>query len=650
MKAESAASKAAGDATDAIADQNTQTANLGSQTGSAAASVAKMAGAFALAVAAVAAVNAAYKELSGFNDLIEDADKARQALGDFAGMVEEVETVTPNFDLAMSNSGQSVTTLQGTVDEAMKTIATTIEENLTEAGVVTEEGAERIAAALEAAMAASAGKAEAYGASIEAYAKTAGDSLDPQAFAEYTANVSGIFEQGRTDIDDQLNQTIQAIYAKHQAMGSLNSQAYEDDIAAAQGAHAASIAELERYRDDAIRTAGTMFQELTPEMEQGWADAAAATAAFDEGVRGWAATNPLYSQFARDSIEVDFARLTRDMDTGMTGAWLAAKMAAVDAGGELDEASAQNVSNILAAFEDLPDFMAEDADEAMRALAESIEAAGVDLGDTSSMSAGQITRAIRSKLGELPPAATEVSARTQANLAAGLANTRNAQAAARPLSNAVDGSLGSMAQTASARGQAVGAGVASGMNNSRGQVRGAAQSLATAQNAADASGSSYSWGSHLGANLASGIRSTFSSISSAAKSAAERVAAYLKHTTPAIGPLADDDEWGGHLIDNIAGGMRSGIPALTRAAAADAAAIERAFDPSVGFSYAKGPGISAGASMMANRVAAEAMGSQAGNTYNFYLDGKAIPITDRVRTAVDVIFDEMERTRESYAG
>lgn len=579
VKAETAASKAAGDATDAIADQNTQTANLGAQTGSAAASVAKMAGAFALAVAAVAAVNAAYKELSGFNDLIEDADKARQALGDFAGMVEGVETVTPNFNLAMSTSGQSVTTLQGTVDESMQTIASTIEENLTEAGVITEEGAQRIADALEAAMAASAGKAEAYGASIEAYAKGAGDSLDPQAFAEYTANVSGIFEQGKTDIDDQLNQTIQAIYAKHQAMGTLNSQAYEDDIAAAQTAHAESIAELERYRDDAIRTAGTMFQELTPEMEQGWADAAAATAAFDEGVRGWAATNPLYSQFARDSIEGDFARLTRDMDTGMTGAWLAAKMAAVDAGGELDEASAQNVSNILAAFEDLPDFMAEDADEAMRALAESIEAAGVDLGDTSSMSAGQITAAIRSKLGELPPAATEVSARTQANLAAGLANTRNAQAAARTLSNAVDGSLGSMAQTASARGQAVGAGVASGMSNSRGQVQGAAQSLATAQNAADASGSSYTWGSHLGSNLASGIRSTLGSVASAASAAAQRIAAYLKHSTPDMGPLADDDVWGAHIVENIAGGMSRGIPELERAARADAAAIERGFAP-----------------------------------------------------------------------
>ena len=39
-----------------------------------------------------------------------------------------------------------------------------------------------------------------------------------------------------------------------------------------------------------------------------------------------------------------------------------------------------------------------------------------------------------------------------------------------------------------------------------------------------------------------------------------------------------------------------------------------------------------------------------GNTYNLYLDGGALPMTDRVRGAVEVIFDEIERARASYVG
>lgn len=579
VEAEKKAAKAAGDAAKEVAEHGTESAGLASKAGSAATGVAKLAGAFGLAVVAVAAANAAIKEATGYNDLVEGAERARAGLGDFAGAFEGVEPHAANFDLAMSTSGQSVSDLQGTVDESMRVIASTIEENLTNAGVITEDGAQRIADALQASLDATAQKAEGYGAVIQAYGETVGDSLDATSYAQYVTDVNSAFEQGADDLDATLQQQVQAIYAAHQAMGDVGSEAYEADLQAAKDAHASALAELEGYRDDAIRTAGGMFDELTPELEQGWSDAAAVTQTFDDGMRGWAASNPVYSQFARDSVAGDFARLTTDLDSGATGAWLAVQAATVAAGGELDAASAQNVANILGAFDGLPDYLSEDATAAMRALAASVEAAGVDLGDTSSMTGQQIVDALRGKFGELPPAATDASAATQANLAAGLADTSRAQAAASTLSHAVDGSLGSMAQASLARGAAASAGVASGLSSGRGGVSTAAQSLARAQQAADASGSAYSWGSHLGNNIASGLRGALGVVGSAASAVASRIAAYLHHTTPEMGPLADDDLWGGHLVANVADGMVDGIPELRRAAMADAAAIEGAFTP-----------------------------------------------------------------------
>ena len=650
VTAEKKAAKAAGDAAKEVAEHGTESAGLASKAGSAAAGVAKLAGAFGVAVVAVAAANAAIKEATGFNDLVEGAERARAGLGDFAGAFEGVEPHAANFDLAMSTSGQSVSDLQGTVDESMRTIASTIEENLTNAGVITEEGAQRIADALQASLDATAQKAEGYGAVIQAYGETVGDSLDATSYAQYVTDVNSAFEQGADDLDATLQQQVQAIYAAHQAMGDVGSAAYEADLQAAKDAHASALGELESYRDEAIRTAGGMFGELTPELEQGWSDAAAATKTFDDGMRGWAASSPVYSQFARDSVAGDFARLTTDLDSGATGAWLAVQAATVAAGGELDAASAQNVANILGAFDGLPDYLSEDGTAAMQALAASVEAAGVDLGDTSNMSGQQIVDALRGKFGELPPAAAEVSAQTQASLAAGLANTSRAQAAASTLSRAVDGSLGGMAATSLARGSAASAGVASGLNSGRGGVSAAAQSLARAQQAANVSGSAYSWGSHLGSNIASGLRGALGAVGSAASDVASRIAAYLKHTTPEMGPLADDDLWGGHLVANVADGMVDGIPELRRAAMADAAAIERAFAPDLAApAYAKGPGLSAGATTWANR-ADQYVAAGAGNTYNLYLDGRALPLTDRVRGAVEVIFDEVERARASYVG
>lgn len=568
----------------------------------------------AIAVAGAAALNAVILEVSGWNALVEGAREARTHLGDFAEAVESAQAATPNFDLAMSNSGQSVTTLSRTTETAMATIAATIEENMAQAGAITEEGAQRIAEALETALDATTQKAEGYGAVIESYAATVGESLDAGQFAQYVADVNGAFDQGRADLDDSLNQQIQAISAYHQAVGDMGSEAYQADIDAARSAHSQAVAELERYKDDALSKSNEMFTQLEQDTCEGWGRAAEGAAGFKDDISAFWSSGPIYSSTYQNYVKGEFAKLTSDLDMQSTGAWLAAAAATVEAGGELDLASQQNVQAIIDTFDGLPGALEPEGTEAMQALAASIEAAGVDLGDTANMSGQQIVDALKAKFGELPAITSRAGNQANVRLSSSLGATQAPSSAALGVNAAVNGALGQMPAQAGAQGSRAGSSLAGGLRGSYATVSGAAGSLASAQKGADMSGSSYTWGTHLGSNLASGIRSKIGSVISAAQEMAASIAARLKHSTPAMGPLSDDDVWGVHLVENIERGMLSGVPALERAAMADALAIERGFSPNVGSigSYARSRGIPATtADYMRNRAMAHQAAVQA---------------------------------------
>ena len=89
-------------------------------------------------------------------------------------------------------------------------------------------------------------------------------------------------------------------------------------------------------------------------------------------------------------------------------------------------------------------------------------------------------------------------------------------------------------------------------------------------------GDTWTWGYHSGSNFASGLKSAAGLVAGAAASVAAQAAAYLKHSTPAKGPLSDDDVWGLHLGENIADGMARAVPDVERAslALADAATVD----------------------------------------------------------------------------
>lgn len=119
---------------------------------------------------------------------------------------------------------------------------------------------------------------------------------------------------------------------------------------------------------------------------------------------------------------------------------------------------------------------------------------------------------------------------------------------------------------------------ASGIGSAEGETGAAAGRLASAAGGMADVGDTWTWGYHAGSNFASGLRGAVDIVGSAAASIAAQAAAYLRHSTPDVGPLSDDDVWGVHLGENLADGMLRSLPSVERAseALAGAASVDAA--------------------------------------------------------------------------
>lgn len=173
---------------------------------------------------------------------------------------------------------------------------------------------------------------------------------------------------------------------------------------------------------------------------------------------------------------------------------------------------------------------------------------------------------------------------------------------------------------------------ASGVGSAEGETGAAAGRLASAAGGMADVGDTWTWGYHSGSNFASGLRGAVDIVAGAAASIAAKAAAYLKHSTPDVGPLSDDDVWGLHLGQNFADGMARAIPDVERAALAMAEAAS----------------VDAGATFAAESRAHRAMPAAAragsgGDTYRVYLDGSLVAVDSRIAQALAALLGAVER-------
>lgn len=250
-----------------------------------------------------------------------------------------------------------------------------------------------------------------------------------------------------------------------------------------------------------------------------------------------------------------------------------ALQAGIDSGSiNAETAAAMMSSGIVEQVNRLPSSM-----QAAGATAVANLATAVQNGQISSQQAAQIlTAAINGEVSTLPPELQAYGQQAANDLGVSLENgAPSILGASQTLANSASSKISQIPGVASILGKTGGSNFAGGISSQQGNVSSAASSLSSAASGMGR-GDSWTWGSHMAGNFASGLRSGVWKVASAASALASQAAAYLKHSTPKLGPLADDDVWGLHLGQNLAEGMERSIPDVERVslALADAASVD----------------------------------------------------------------------------
>lgn len=353
-------------------------------------------GGAALGLAIGTLANGLFELAIGFGTAQKAAEDAVSGASAWAESASQVQGVAVDTQTAFADTGKSASTLQQTASDAISTITSTIESETSQWGTITQDGVDEIKRAFETLNDTQPQVAQAFGNVISNLQSQMG-SLDSGNVKQYIADVGSAFDQGKSQLDSTLQQQLQVIEAYHRQLGDEGSDAYNSDVQAAKDAYNQSLAALDGYRNDALSKTSDMYGQLSDETAEGWRKLESFTAGKKNLISAF--FNSGFSSTVSEMTQKTFNELTSQIDYGVTGAWLAAQAATVEAGGQLDDATKANVASMLAAFSDLPADLQDQGTDSMRALAEAMEQGGVDLGDISSMTGQQIVDAMKDKLG-----------------------------------------------------------------------------------------------------------------------------------------------------------------------------------------------------------------------------------------------------------
>ncbi len=433
----------------------------------------------------------------------------------------------------------------------------------------------------------------------------------------FNAVVADLYAQCETQADIAfVNQLVEK---GPEALGELQNIAgtYEDanvslhDLADAQAnleqsiANTAVSAELERMAA-AYRVAGGAATDCAYTVDEATGNIIASVGAGADQlvVEFDAATGEVVRVISAASPEAQAAaeQLGASVEQGVDGTAESLSQEGDDAG----QGFAQGVADGSDDAADSGSLLGGEAYGALVSLPDEMEArgkvAGYELAEGIKSQQGQagvagtaLSTAAGSAVSGMPNAMGAVGSQAGARLASALTGKYGAVSASAgtlgtAAGHAVAGIPGAMALV----GSQAGGSLASGLSGQYSAVwqAGSTISGAAAYGLGDASSWAWSSGYGLGSNFASGIRGSCGLVASAASAVASAAAAYLHHSTPDEGPLADDDRWGLEMAQNFAQGLESGADTIRRAArtAAQAATFSGAAGTSQGEAGGAGAG------------------------------------------------------------
>lgn len=360
-----------------------------------------------LAVAAGEAAAKLYGLAIGYDRHAESASKAAEGLSSFAGVMSQTEASATNLDLTFSSSGQSISGLRDKADDAFANITETIRTEMEESGFLTAEGVATIEENLQKAWDAADQTADAYSTRLRSLGSAIGQDLDAEGVVQAIADIDAAYEEGLAAAKGYYLETADLVQAQYET-GSIDKAAYDQQMDAAKAHWDEQTQLLRDTRASQLEIVSQNTRAVSDETMATWAEAKQQAEGYKTDA---AAFMQEFSGIVGGTAENGFNQLRTSMTNGFDAAWFAAQVATADGGGRLSDDAAIQMDLFLSTFDGLPSKLEDEGAETMRALASSVEAAGVDLGNTSEMSCQEIVDAIYAKAPQVQGASDTIAAK-----------------------------------------------------------------------------------------------------------------------------------------------------------------------------------------------------------------------------------------------
>ena len=333
----------------------------------------------------------AHKAAIHYDENADAATRAAESMDDWAEAAEGASSTSLSFNMAMDGSGRTVEQLDSIVEKSFANIVAIIQRDMQQAGKLTEDGAKQIEENLARIREAVDTKAQLMATVLSTYSSQF-TTVNKDNLKQYLDGLNQSYDEARGELDKFHQDELAAIAAEHQAKGTLNSEAFQQDVEASNQHYQELLGLLDQNKLGQIEKMEEMYEGLDETTKTGLDK-------LDENVNKWKERAGKIPFYEVNDIKTQFNELRKEVSNGTLGAMMGMAGAVVASGGQIDESTKGVLANFLGCFADLPDELKEGGKESMEGLAASLREAGIDIGDTADMTADEIVTAIAEKLG-----------------------------------------------------------------------------------------------------------------------------------------------------------------------------------------------------------------------------------------------------------
>ena len=355
--------------------------------------------------------------LEAVGDLVDPAawalrakvDELNEAVGGMTSFRDAIQNAvaTPiDFSRLVSKSGHTLDDLNTAINEKEGLITETISARLAEQQELRDEDIENIREYQQQIQALEDEKLQIY--QQQQWAEVTKTQLDManmtyEEAAQHMANANELLREANQAAEDAYTSQLTTIESFYASTGEVGSEAYNAEIEAAKAHYDQMVEENTGYYAQVAELVSKSATDWVSVDADKWAQLAATTDEYSTSIYNTATGAIMGTSVSFkgnvDQMKSDYADSLSQMDLDTANAFLSMYATTVANGGEVSEEATQLATDMLNAFEDLPDDFDEIGKNTLLGMISGLEDQFPELADTGEMTADEVAKATRKALG-----------------------------------------------------------------------------------------------------------------------------------------------------------------------------------------------------------------------------------------------------------